>query len=144
MHFPELKMNPGGLKELFQRFQTTRTAGSDEIGAFEQEAAIALPSEYREFLRFTNGGEGFIGPNSYAMLWKINELLQFNKEYEVQKYAPGLLLFGSSGGGEAFAFDLRFGGNKPVVSVPFVGMDLSEALPIAETFDGFLEHLAQQ
>lgn len=95
-------------------------------------------------MRFTDGGEGFIRPNSYAMLWKIKELLQFNREYAVLEYAPGLLLFGSNGGGKAFAFDLRAEGRSPVVSVPFIGMDLRDALPLAETFDGFLEHLARQ
>ena len=78
------------------------------------------------------------------MLWKIDELLRFNREYEVPEYAPGLFLFGSNGGGEAFAFDLRAEGRNPVVSVPFIGMDVRDALPLAETFDGFLEHLARQ
>jgi len=30
-----------------------------------------------------------------------------NEVYEVAKYAPGLILFGSDGGDEAFAFDFR-------------------------------------
>jgi cell wall assembly regulator SMI1 len=137
-------MNPERLKNLLQRFQTNRPARCDEIETFEREAAITLPPDYHEFLRFTDGGEGFIGPNSYAMLWKANELLQFNSDYQVKDYAPGLLLFGSNGGGEAFAFDLRAQVEQSVVSIPFVGMDLSEALPLAKTFDGFLEQLAQQ
>lgn len=140
----ERAMNQERLQGLLQRFQTVRPAGSEVIEAFEREADILLPPDYRQFLRFTDGGEGFIGPNSYAMLWKISELLQFNREYEVQDYAPGLLVFGSSGGGEAYAFDLRVKGKNSVVSVPFVGMDLKEAVLIAETFDGFLEHLANR
>ena len=46
----------------------------------------------------------------------------FNRDYEVESYCPELLLFGSSGGGEAYAFDKR---SLPwrVVEVPFVGMD---------------------
>jgi SMI1 / KNR4 family (SUKH-1) len=137
-------MNEIRLKELLEQFKTYPPADQAEIEAFERGAAISLPPEYREFLRYANGGEGFIGPNSYAMLWKIGELLRFNREYQVQEYAPGLLLFGSSGGGEAFAFDFRFGGGQAVVSVPFVGMDLSEISPLGETFDGFLEHLARE
>jgi hypothetical protein len=144
MHGPDLKMNPERLKVLLHRFQTTRPASPDEIATFEREAGVTLPSDYCGFLRFTDGGEGFIGPNSYAMLWRIGDLLRFNREYQVHEYAPGLLLFGSSGGGEAFAFDQRAGVKKSVVSIPFVGMDLSDALPLAETFDGFLEHLAHQ
>jgi hypothetical protein len=51
-----------------------------------------------------------------------------------------LLLFGSDGGGQAFAFDTRSAAN-PIVCVPFVGMELKEALPIASSFTGFLEEL---
>jgi hypothetical protein len=31
-------------------------------------------------------------------LWNIDELGPFNKAYQVEEYAPGLLLFGSSAG----------------------------------------------
>lgn len=55
-------------------------------------------------------------------------------------YAPGLFLFGSDGGGEAFAFDLR-SNPPPVVSVPFVGMDLSLVEFVAVDFGAFLEVL---
>jgi cell wall assembly regulator SMI1 len=144
MHYSELKMNMERLEELLQRFQTNRPASANEIETFEREAGMALPPEYHEFLRFTNGGEGFIGPNSYAMLWKISELLEFNREYQVQEYAPGLLLFGSSGAGEAFAFDLRAKQKTTMVSVPFIGMDLGEVVPLAETFAGFLEYLVHR
>jgi hypothetical protein len=114
------------LKKLLDRFQKGPPGDAHEIEAFERDAAISLPPEYREFLRYTNAGEGFVGPNSYAMLWKIGELLRFNREYQVQEYAPGLLLFGSSGGGEACAFDLGPGERHAVVAVPFVGMDLTK------------------
>lgn len=58
------------------------------------------------FLRRHNGGEGFIGSN-YLILWKAEEILPFNRDYEVERMAPDLLAFGSNGGGEAFAFDKR-------------------------------------
>ena len=60
---------------------------------------VDLPSDYLRFLRNHNGGEGFIGDN-YLVLWKAEELADFNREYEVEKYAPGIFLFGSDGGGE--------------------------------------------
>jgi hypothetical protein len=132
------------LDNLLKRFQKNGPASPDAVDAFEQESSVQLPIAYREFLFSANGGEGFIGSDSYAMLWKVEELLRFNREYQVDEYAPGLLLFGSSGGGEAFAFDMRREDVQPVVSVPFVGMDLSETLVLADTFDGFLEHLEDQ
>ena len=63
-----------------------------------------------------------------------------NKAYEVAEYAPGLLLFGSDGGGEAFAFDTR-SATKPIVSVPFVGMELTVTRRLASNFTEFLEEL---
>ena len=64
----------------------------------------------------------------------------FNRDYEVESYCPELLLFGSSGGGEAYAFDKR---SLPwrVVEVPFVGMDYSLCKEIGGSFSEFIEAL---
>lgn len=111
------------------------TAGAAELGA-------PLPADYVEFLKLTNGGEGFINKQAYVMLWGIEELASMNKSYEVEKYAPGLLIFGSDGGGEAYGFDTR-DSQWPVVQVPFVGMDWSLAQRKGQSFGDFLERLSE-
>jgi hypothetical protein len=63
-----------------------------------------------------------------------------NQSYEVQKYVPGLLVFGSSGGGEAYGFDTRFP-DWPIVQVPFVGMEWAVAEPMGSSFGEFLGQL---
>jgi len=88
----------------------------------------------------TNGGEGFIGEEEYLMLWSVEELPSLNEAYEVQQYAPGLLLFGSSGGGEAYGFDTRKQCFE-IVRVPFIGMTWDLAQPIATSFDLFMRTL---
>lgn len=102
---------------------------------------LDLPNEYMKFIEEINGGEGFVGSN-YIILWRIEELAKMNIDYQVQEYAPGLFLFGSDGGGEAFAFDMR-SPSKPIVSVPFVGLDTSLARPYALNFIEFLEKLSR-
>src|SRR6476660_710799 len=67
---------------------------------------VSLPRDYLAFLRQHNDGEGFIVDN-YIIFWKAEEPADFNREYEVEKYAPGILLFGSDGGGEGYGFDTR-------------------------------------
>ena len=98
-----------------------------------------LPDDYARWLRKANGGEGFVGEN-YLILWRAEEIEQFNREYEAAEYAPGLLLIGSSGGGEGYAFDTR---NDPwsIVSVPFIGMEVKYAVRIGDTFTDFIKHL---
>jgi len=101
---------------------------------------VALPGDYLDFLRQHNGGEGFIGDN-YIVLWKAEELADFNREYEVEKYAPGILLFGSDGAGEGYGFDTESAA-MPIVHVPFIGMERRYATPIAKDFPDLFAQLA--
>jgi hypothetical protein len=113
-----------------------------QISQFEREVGFNLPSEYASFLLVCDGGEGFIGPNAYVIFWHLGELVEMNKAYQVDEYAPGLFLFGSDGGGEAFAFDRRQA-EMPIVSVPFVGMELGLSRPMGDSFKDFIELLAK-
>jgi hypothetical protein len=83
-----------------------------------------LPEDYRDFLRRHNGGEGFIG-GEYLLLWPAERLAAVNEGYEVAKYAPDLLLFGTNAGPDAYAFD-RSRSPWPVVTTPFVGLGVEE------------------
>jgi hypothetical protein len=49
-------------------------------------------------------------------------------------------MFGSTGGGEGYAFDFR-GPEVSVVMVPFIGMSVLYARVIAHNFDDFLRKL---
>src|SRR2546422_544384 len=126
---PHFERLVSGLK---MRAPATENAVSD----FQRRSAVQLPQQYLDFLRVSNGAEGFIG-NKYVIFWPIEELLELNEAYQVDDYAPGLFLFGSSGGGEAYAFDTR--SSMSVVKIPFVGMDLRAALHVAPTFNTFIE-----
>ena len=101
----------------------------------------SLPADYTQFLREHDGGEGFIS-NNYLILWKAEELGTFNREYEVDQYAPGLLLFGSNGGGEGYGFDTR-DADMPIIRVPFIGMNLQYAVPVASSFSDLFTQLAK-
>jgi len=56
---------------------------------------------------------------------------------------PGLLLFGSDGGGEAYGFDMRTP-NKHIVQIPFVGMDWADAIAMGSRFEEFLDRVREQ
>src|SRR3990172_2314917 len=90
----------------FKRFNSRPPATKDALAAFEQASGLKLPEEYLGFLKVTDGGDGFIG-RTYVILWRVEELAGMNEAYKVHVYAPELLLFGSDGGGEAYAFDMR-------------------------------------
>jgi len=103
------------------------------------EIKRALPSSYVDFLNHHDGGEWECG-DDLVVTWSADQLVPFNSEYRVERLAPGLFLFGSDGSAEAYGFDLRSPA-KPVVRVPFVGMDWKLAIAIAEDFGDWLKML---
>lgn len=128
--------------ELFLKFRGNPPSTAAEINQVEKEIGFKIPKDYAKFLQQFNGGEGFVGRNAYVILWRIGELAEMNEAYQVKEYTPGLFIFGSDGGGEAYAFDVRTSA-MPVVSVPFVGIELSLARIVASSFQGFLKALSE-
>lgn len=126
------------IKELLSDFSFGESASKDALSELDD---LSLPEDYLSIFTELNGGEGFVG-EEYLILWKAEELIPFNKEYEVDQYAPGIFLFGSNGGGEGFGFDTR---SKPykVVEMPFIGMDLKYATPVADSFTHLLERMSE-
>jgi len=119
--------------------------GPAEIPAVDGLSAhlgVALPESYINFLKTHDGGEGFIG-DSYIIFWKAEELVEFNREYEVETYAPGIFLFASNGGGEGYGFD-TLDAAMPVVRIPFIGMNRQYAISVASDLPDLFARLADQ
>jgi hypothetical protein len=127
------------MMELLKEFNFNISASEQIIKQVEVKLNFCLPQEYYNFLIQGNGGEGFIG-ESYAIFWKLEELIEWNHAYQVNEYAPGLFLFGSNGGGEAFAFDLRKLPTK-IVQIPFIVLGLEDIMEIRDSFLSFLNYL---
>lgn len=111
----------------------------NRVRKVEIELGVKFPSDYKEFISFSNGAEGSIGEN-YLILWSIDEIIELNEAYGVNDFANGLVLFGSDGGDAAFAFDTRTK-ESHIVTVPFIGMDLEAVKNCSKTFNGFLQYL---
>lgn len=115
-------------------------ASREAIEKLEKALDESLPSDYLEFLTISDGAVGPIGDSGYIVLWNVSEVHSRNVRLEEDAYAPGFLLFGSDGGGEAFGFDTRkfpYG----VVMVPFIVMSWEDALPFGDSFTDFLGRL---
>jgi len=123
--------------EIWREFSANPPAHLQAIEKFEAESRIQLPQDYVCFLQKMNGGEGEFG-ESYLALWSIDDIVERNRGYMVAEATPGLLVFGSDGGNEAFGFDLRSNA-KEIVAVPFIVLDWKDSIRVAPTFTAFLE-----
>jgi hypothetical protein len=127
------------MQHLLSGFNRNDPASIEAVRQVESVLKAPLPREYVNFLLYADGGEGVVG-RSYLVLWPTKDLISLNEAYGIRDFAPGLFAFGSDGGNEAFAFDMRSHPNQAIM-VPFVGMALNEIVPIADNFTNFLERL---
>ena len=128
------------LMKYFEKIDLNAPSTEQEIERVEKTLSFRFPDDYRQILLKHNGGEGSIGSNSYLVLWSVNDIIELNEAYEVHEFAPGLILFGTDGSDNAYAFDIRTD-TKNIVNVPFIGMDLDEITVCADRFRDFLDYL---
>ena len=101
-----------------------------------------MPAEYLACLRLSNGGQASLsGFPSYVRIWPARTAIEYNRDYEVQRWLPGFVGFGDNGGGEMVGFDTRQGQPYPVCAVPFAPMEWQAAMGRVPDFAAFIRQL---
>lgn len=113
------------------------------LQALAAECGLSLPADYLEFLGLCNGGDGFLAVQPcYLRLWQAEEVIGNNRDYQMPEFVPGFFGFGDAGGGEFFAFDTRGAQPWPIVSIPFVPMEVASACSVAGSFTELLAQVS--
>ncbi len=119
-------------------------ASEKSLKRLAEQVSFPLPEAYLSQLRSSNGGEGDLAIDpGWISLWRAEDVISLNSGYCVPEFVPGLWGFGSNGGGELLAFDLRGAEPYPIVRVPFIPMELSEAVRISDSFEDFRRHVGR-
>lgn len=93
-----------------------------------------LPADYVNAVREFGGREGYLG-TEYLRLHRLEELAALNTAYDVPSAVPEIVIFGSDGALEAFAFTLH---ELAVVKIPFIPLLLENAQIVARSFSDFI------
>lgn len=83
-------------------------------------------------------GELSVEPQWYV-LWRPEELEEFNRNYQLAEYAPGFLTFGGNGGGELLVVNE----SGEVFYMPCIGMAPDTAIKIANNLQEFKGYMRQ-
>lgn len=108
---------------------------TSEIQMFLSAINFKLPIGFLDFFKDTDGAE-IIGESEYCDLWRLTDMIQLNKDYEVDEYANGFFIFGSDGGDTAYCIEKSTGF---IFDMPFIGMATEEATFKFENFNELLE-----
>ncbi|WP_278034260.1 SMI1/KNR4 family protein [Flavobacterium nitratireducens] len=109
------------------------------IQSIEKYFEIKLPDDYKYFLQKYSAFEDFINVE-YVKLWEAEELIEFNKSYEIQKYMLNTIGIGSNGNSEIIAMEFNKTDNNQIVLTP-IDLDTEYNINIGKDFTEFLNRL---
>ncbi|MNO85658.1 SMI1 / KNR4 family protein [compost metagenome] len=109
------------------------------IQKIESKFGFNLPNDYKDIVKVLNGFELAISI-SYIVFWPVDVLIELNEGYGVNEFAPGIILFGSDGGNQAFGYDLRDDEMK-IITIPFIVMDLNDIEICGKDMNDFYQYL---
>lgn len=89
------------MEQLFENFEFNGNTNYN----IEEINGMALPGDYLNFMHKHNGGTGSVGKNSYMDFVKLEELIEYNDDYEIFKWLPNCFCFGGDGGGTLFCYN---------------------------------------
>lgn len=107
------------------------------IDFFLEQIDFDLPKGFLEFFKDANGAE-ISSDEEYIHLWALTDMIQLNKNYSVEDYAPEFFIFGSDGGDTAFAIEKC---TSEIYEMPFIGMSKEDATFRSKTFTEFIENI---
>ncbi len=111
-------------------------ASSLEINNFLVLIQFDLPSGFIDFYKSSNGAI-INGSEDYVEIWNLSDIPKFNKGYCVEEFAPEFYIFGSNGGGSAYAIEKN---TSFIYQFEFIGMP-ELAILKGKTFKEFLNSL---
>ncbi|HNO79909.1 MAG TPA: SMI1/KNR4 family protein [Phycisphaerae bacterium] len=119
--------------------EMTTSAGATQqaLRTLQGKARVELPEDYLDFLGWSNGAEGDIGPN-FIQIWPTERIAA--NPYPFEEFVPGLLFMASDGGAALFGFDTR-AQPMPIVVTHSDDLILDTLVTVAPSFSAFLEFL---
>ncbi|WP_286862463.1 MULTISPECIES: SMI1/KNR4 family protein [Sphingobacterium] len=108
-----------------------------EVENFLKQIDFKLPEGFIESFKDSNGAD-ISSDENYIVLWALTDMIQLNRDYNVDEYAPDFFIFGSDGGGTAYAVKKS---TSDIYEIPFIGMSNEEAVFKNKTFSEFIEGL---
>jgi len=117
-------------------------ASGEDVAALVAASSVSLPAEYLNLLRLSDGGVALLsGYPSYVRIWSAQTAIEYNRDYQVQRWLPGFFGFGDNGGPDMVGFDARRGEPYPVCAVPFAPMEWEAAMGEVPDFGAFIRQL---
>lgn len=118
-------------------WKTTMPAKLELILDLEANVGCKIPRELKEFLSWSNGGEGYVN-GEFLRLFSCEEIVKQNNDYKVGEFLSGYILIGNDGG-DCFYFVKDDVANDSSVLMLLSGAFFEDEIEVlGKTFSDFL------
>jgi len=106
----------------------------------EEKIGFELPQDYRAYsIRYTEN-EGIIG-NEFLRLWDLEDLIDFNIEYEITNNLYSTIAIGDNGSSEFIGVQFINENNYQIILSPFIDLNSEYNIIIGTSFSDFIKRL---
>jgi len=111
----------------------------DRLNNLMDKIDFAIDSDYWDFIKNHDGGEGFLNATNFIQLWGVDDLIALNPYYPNDLACEELFFFGTNGSNLGYAFHKRTG---KIMSIDFIDIGVEEPQTIASSFTEFINSLS--
>lgn len=97
-----------------------------ELERLEQKFGFKLPADYRELMRWSNGGDFQLGER-YFRLWSVADVEDANTVVQVQRWIPNALAIANDAGDFWYLLDYTLGSAEAPVLIELEAGNLDRA-----------------
>ena len=110
------------------------------IAKIENTIHFPLPEDYLFYVTNYVENEGFVG-NEFLRLWDLDDLLQFNTEYQITQSLKNTIGIGENGSSEFIAIEYMGNMNYRLVLSPFIDLNSKYHIEVGNSFTDFFQRL---
>ena len=125
------------LKKYIFKCKSNKLLNSKDFLYIKSLLCSNLTEEYFLFIKEMNGIEGFVGEDSYIMVYSLERLQSLNDGYEIQKNLPNMFMFASNDL-DGYVYQIE---TKKIYKIDLIGLDLDPVVYISDTLVGFFKYL---
>ncbi len=122
------------IERYFSEFEFNNIVAPTNV---KEVMGVPLPTDYLEFMKKYNGGEGSLGNGAWLRLNNLDELEELTLGYEIQQVLPEHCLIGTDGGGTLIGVDKL--GNYFIIDC--ISIDPNDKVIIGNSFEEFIKKI---
>lgn len=110
--------------------------------SIEDKIGFDLPQDYKDYSIEYDENEDFIG-KEYVRLWSLENLIDWNTNYQIFENLPNTIAIGDNGNGEFIGIHFVENSNYEIILSTYIDLDPEYNIEIGKSFTDFIEKLSE-